>query len=269
MKKVLWIALREFIATVCTKAFLLGLLFLPVMIVVVVFVIGAFSDDDFRASGTIAIVDPTGQVTAEARQILASGSQLADLAAAASEIGVEVDDVEQFAGMLDLAPDFTLMQLPRDADIEAEKAFLFRDDIAGGRLALVVIDADAIEPAEGSAEFGSYELYVGPNTDEREIGAIRFMLRDAIINLRVEAQGFERGLLERLTSIENVRSITVTEDVERATVGGLNFILPMAFMFLLFMGIMGGGQGLMTSTIEEKSSRVVEVLLSAVSPMQL
>ena len=46
-------------------------------------------------------------------------------------------------------------------------------------------------------------------------------------------------------------------------------MLPMAFMFLLFMGVMGGGQGLMTSTIEEKSSRVVEVLLSAVSPMQL
>jgi ABC-type Na+ efflux pump permease subunit len=40
-------------------------------------------------------------------------------------------------------------------------------------------------------------------------------------------------------------------------------------MFLLFMGVMGSGQGLLTTTIEEKSSRVIEVLLSAVSPMQL
>jgi ABC-type Na+ efflux pump permease subunit len=32
---------------------------------------------------------------------------------------------------------------------------------------------------------------------------------------------------------------------------------------------MGSGQALLTTTIEEKSSRVVEVLLSAVSPMQL
>ena len=30
-----------------------------------------------------------------------------------------------------------------------------------------------------------------------------------------------------------------------------------------------GGQTLMTSTVEEKSSRVVEVLLSAVSPLEL
>ena len=32
---------------------------------------------------------------------------------------------------------------------------------------------------------------------------------------------------------------------------------------------MGGGQGMLTTTVEEKSSRVIEVLLSAVSPMQL
>jgi ABC-2 type transport system permease protein len=40
-------------------------------------------------------------------------------------------------------------------------------------------------------------------------------------------------------------------------------------MFLLFMGTMTISQGLLTSVIEEKSSRVVEVLLSAVSPTQL
>jgi ABC-2 type transport system permease protein len=40
-------------------------------------------------------------------------------------------------------------------------------------------------------------------------------------------------------------------------------------MILLMLSVMIGGQYLMTTTIEEKSSRVVEVLLSAVSPMQL
>ena len=66
-----------------------------------------------------------------------------------------------------------------------------------------------------------------------------------------------------------MQSVTVTANAERTTVGAFNVMLPLAFMFLLFMGIMGGGQGLLTSTIEEKSSRVMEVLLSAVSPMQL
>ncbi len=40
-------------------------------------------------------------------------------------------------------------------------------------------------------------------------------------------------------------------------------------MFLLWISVFTAGQYLLTTTIEEKSSRVMEVLLSAVSPMQL
>jgi ABC-2 type transport system permease protein len=40
-------------------------------------------------------------------------------------------------------------------------------------------------------------------------------------------------------------------------------------MAVLMISVMIGGQYLLTTTVEEKSSRVVEVLLSALSPMQL
>jgi ABC-2 type transport system permease protein len=40
-------------------------------------------------------------------------------------------------------------------------------------------------------------------------------------------------------------------------------------MGLLIMGVMFAGQGMLTTTVEEKSNRVMEVLLSAVSPLQL
>jgi len=43
----------------------------------------------------------------------------------------------------------------------------------------------------------------------------------------------------------------------------------MALMGLLLMSVMMSGQYLLTTTIEEKSNRVVEVLLSALSPMEL
>jgi ABC-type Na+ efflux pump permease subunit len=46
-------------------------------------------------------------------------------------------------------------------------------------------------------------------------------------------------------------------------------VLPFAFVGLLLFGVMMGGQGLVTSTVEEESSRVIEVLLSAVSPFEL
>ncbi len=56
---------------------------------------------------------------------------------------------------------------------------------------------------------------------------------------------------------------------ERETLAGFNFLLPIAVISLLSSGVMTGGQSLLTSTVEEKSSRVIEVLLSAVSPMEL
>ena len=280
MKKILWIALREFLATVWTKAFLIGLLFLPVMAAVVVFVIALMGDDDFRAAGRIGIIDPTGLVTAEARQVLADDPLATNIAGEIREHAADVEDAAAGSGAaiesaaavveaLDLGPDFTLVQLPADADLEAEKAMLLSTDPASALLALVVVHPNAIEEPDPDAEFGSYDMYTAPNIDDRESSAVTSMLREAIVNLRMAAYGFERATIDRVTRISRGQSITVTETEERESFGALNFILPVSFMFLLFMGIMGGGQGLMTSTIEEKSSRVVEVLLSAVSPMEL
>jgi len=274
MRKILWIALREFLAIVWTKAFLFGLLFLPVMIGIVAIFINMMDNDDFRAAGRIALIDPTGRVTAEARQALDSNAMERDLAA-----GVRENAPPAFEGAaesaadaieaLDLGPDFTLVQLPSDADLDAEKAMLLSADPENALLALVVVHANAIEEPDPAKPFGSYDLYTAPKIDERESGAVRSMLREAIVDLRISAYGLDRGTIDRITRVEGGQSITVTETEEREAFEGLNFILPMAFMFLLFMGIMGGGQGMMTSTIEEKSSRVVEVLLSAVSPMEL
>jgi ABC-type Na+ efflux pump permease subunit len=43
----------------------------------------------------------------------------------------------------------------------------------------------------------------------------------------------------------------------------------MGFTILLMISVMSSGQYLLTTTIEEKSSRTIEVLLSAVSPLEL
>lgn len=270
MRKVLWIALREFLAIVWTKAFLFGLLFLPLMIGLVAVAINLLGDDDFRAAGRIALIDPTGRVTAEARQALDSNALERGLAAELRENAPPAfEGAADVIETLDLGPDFTLVQLPSDADLDAEKAMLLSADPENALLALVVVHANAIDEPDPTRPFGSYDLYTAPNIDERESGAVRSMLREAIVDLRISAYGLDRDTIDRITRVEGGQSITVTETEEREAFEGMSFILPMAFMFLLFMGIMGGGQGMMTSTIEEKSSRVVEVLLSAVSPMEL
>ena len=61
----------------------------------------------------------------------------------------------------------------------------------------------------------------------------------------------------------------MTKEGERETLGVLNMVMPLAFIGLVLMSVMVSGQYLLTTTIEEKQSRVVEMLLSAVSPMEL
>ncbi len=46
-------------------------------------------------------------------------------------------------------------------------------------------------------------------------------------------------------------------------------LAPLAFVYLLFISILTVSQMLLTNTIEEKSNRIIEVLLSSVSPVQL
>ena len=61
----------------------------------------------------------------------------------------------------------------------------------------------------------------------------------------------------------------MTETGESATSNAFNGVLPMGFALLLMVSVMSSGQYLLTTTIEEKSSRTMEVILSAVSPLEL
>jgi ABC-2 type transport system permease protein len=72
-----------------------------------------------------------------------------------------------------------------------------------------------------------------------------------------------------MTRVAAPRSVTVAAGGERQTATGFNRIVPFVFAGLLVFGVMIGAQTLLTSTVEEKSSRVIEVLLSAVSPLEL
>jgi len=110
---------------------------------------------------------------------------------------------------------------------------------------------------------------VPPNLDDRANDQIQTSLREAIVNARVRARALDRETIDSIVRVPRVRSVTVSKGNERQTVREFNLLLPTAVGVLLFIGVITGGQALLTSTVEEKSSRVIEVLLSAVSPREL
>ena len=64
MKKVLYVAQREFLATAGTKAFIFGILVTPLVVGVLILLVPWFSHQDAPAiGGSVAVIDPTGQGT--------------------------------------------------------------------------------------------------------------------------------------------------------------------------------------------------------------
>src|SRR5439155_12854118 len=88
-------------------------------------------------------------------------------------------------------------------------------------------------------------------------------------NARTPAQSLDRATIDAIVRVGRATSVTVTKSNERQTVAGFNMLLPAGFALVLFIGVLTGGQALLTSMVEEKSSRVIEVLLAAVSPREL
>ncbi len=279
MRRVGLIATREFLATVASRGFIIGLLMMPTLIglfsLIAPRVMNAASA---QIHGAVEVVDPTGEVLSDLRAALEPDAiarrradstvrALANAPAAVRAVvgtsGIAVDTV--LAGV----PEIEVIARPPDADVQKEKAWLAGGSQAARRLALVVLHEDAVTPAPGRLDYGTYDLYVPPNLDDRVETTLYDGLREAIIAARMRARKLDRARVEAVMRLPRPASVTVTAVNERKTNVGFNRALPFMFAGLLVFGIMIGGQTLLTQTIEEKSNRVVEVLLSAVSPLEL
>jgi ABC-2 type transport system permease protein len=288
--KTLSVAYREFMATVVTKGFVFGVLILPLMVGVLTFVIKKTMNNKApQIDGEIAVVDATGQVAERLREYLSPEAlakrrleyerRLAEKAPAGVDKLIEASGESgrlALQAALGEVPQLRVVELPAGTDLEQAKEPLKADKAQKGeRIALVVMSPDALvrppvgESGDGESAKQPYDLFVRAKFDDRIEDEITEGVNDAIVAARVKAEGLDRAYVRSLTHVPHVKSRTVTAKGESDTNPFFNVFLPMAFMGLLMLAVMMGAQSLLLTTIEEKSNRVVEVLLSAVSPMEL
>jgi ABC-2 type transport system permease protein len=273
------IAAREFQAAVMNKGFVIGLLIMPAMVAVLAVVFPrVISSRAQGVRGEVAIIDPTGQVAAMLREALAPEAirrrRVESATRALENTPAPVRDAATSNTALERAigipPELTILERPAGANVQREKSWLTTPPAGGLRhLALIVVQPDAVVAAAGRTEYGSYELYVPENLDDRIEGELYDAIRDSLVSARIRAHNLDRSQVEAVMRVRRATSVTVTTGTERQTNVAFNRALPWVFAGLLVFGVMIGGQTLLTQTVEEKSNRVVEVLLSAVSPMEL
>lgn len=295
MSRILTVARREFLSTVMTKGFLFAVLFIPVMGIVVSFLgILLVSLRPPPVKGSVAIID---------RSVAPGGQPQAALAAVQAKLTPEViaqrirrDTSDEMKLATDQAkklgpdaarkveeaanaarsvpapdmPSISVVPLPPDADIEKEKQALWTGTpYDGGRVALIVIDPDALVRKAPDQPFGRFQMFVKAKLDSRMQGIIKNQVRDGLVDARLAAHGQRPGVIRDLMRLDPPDPQAATPAGEKSAGELQQILVPMGFMILLWISSFTAGQYLLTSTIEEKSSRVMEVLLSAVSPMQL
>lgn len=299
--RILTVALREFKATAFTKAFFFGVVVVPVLITLLVPVaMYLINVKPPPVVGSVAVIDHTGKVaplleerlTPEgiADRLRKSAQAVTDASAKLAENNLEGKTGEAVGNQLRAnservsdaatanAPNLTMEALdPATPDADAKAPLMDGDVKAGGRLVLVVIKPHAVEPKPGednadpdaTPTYESFDLFIRPKLDTRVHGMVASIVRDAIIDARLANANEDRARLTALMRVQEPQARAVTPEGERSSGELQQMILPLAFMLLLWISVMTGGQYLLASTIEEKSNRVMEVLLSAVSPIQL
>lgn len=242
MIKVWHVALREFWTTVTTKGFFIAIFIVPVLTGCVLLLLRVFgADQPPVVGGEIVLIDPAGEVSERARGRLESRAP-AETGLALRLVNGSVTELEQRKQAL----------------------------VAGGTLlAVAVIDADAVEGRGARGGYGTYRLFVRNKLDDRVQEIIDAVLSEVIVEARAEKHGLDARALRELVTVSPHAARTVTKGGEHGATAAFQIALPAVFTLLLFMAVLVSGQSLMSTTIEEKSSRVMEVLLSAVSPLEL
>jgi len=234
VRKVWLIVKREYVTRVKTKGFVFGTVAVPVfsigIMVFSIFLATRLTDHTVR----LAIVDNAGGLAPTV----------------AASLNVKLPNGK---------PEFEVMQtITRPPSEELVRKEL-RAAIRGGRLDAYLV----INSGDRAAEF-----HTKNPSDFTLVQPITRAVNDAVVSSRLGARGLRVENIADVMRDTEVKIIKITKYGE-AEEFGQTFITAIAVSMLLYMTLIMYGVITMRSVLEEKTSRIVEVLVSAVRPFQL
>jgi ABC-type Na+ efflux pump permease subunit len=261
VSKVLAIARSEYLHAVRSKAFLIGVLVMP-LLMSGGFLFQALLEDqvDLR-DRRCAVVDPTGELW----PVLASEAERRNR-------DVIWGEAEEGGAAEQLRPRFVLERFEPAPGERADVALSRR--VADGELqGFVLLDPQIFEE----------HLLLRPlayHTDEPTFTElpnwIEQVVNDEVRRRRCEEAELDQRLVDRISrgvALTTWGLVRLREDGTVAEAEQENelrtFGVPFGAMMLLFMLVMTSAPQLMNQVLEEKLQRISEVLVSAVTPFQL
>lgn len=236
----LWAVIkREYLERVRNKWFIIVTVFGPVFFAMIMVLPAYLSVRGIRDAkvGGIRIVDASG---------VGLGARVAERLATPALLGAP-------------APAAVPVDLVDSTSLAAAESVLVADVVAKKLTGFLVIEPSTLN--DGRARYaGRNASSIGEN--EQVEGA----LRGALMGYRMETAGLDASMARELARLRvNVSTERITDE-GRGGSGVAAAIFGFAIAFLLYMTIILYGQAILRGVLEEKTTRVAEVIISSVKP---
>jgi ABC-2 type transport system permease protein len=271
MNKLLAIIKREYLQRVRTKFFVIMTVLGPLMLVVFTIVPGILFSMKAGGDTRIAIVDQTaGAKLFEPirNSLLKQTSDAEDndnKQGGAGSVGENPKERMEKAGK-SLKGSFRVEQAKLDGrsldDVRRElNARIGRDELDG----YLVIPPDILNNSESTTSY--YGRNVG---DVITRGQIEQRLNSAVRRQRLIEEGVKARDVDALSKSVDVKTYPVNEKgQEGAEDSGAGFAMVFIIAFLIYMTVLLYGQVVLGAIVEEKETRIAEILFSSVRPFHL
>ncbi|WEN15992.1 ABC transporter permease [Rhodanobacter sp. AS-Z3] len=248
MSKIVAVIRREFVERVRTKAFVISTLLLPVFMVAMVLLPAMMMKGGDRTNN-VAVVDASSTGL----------GQPVSQALTAEKIGSGADAKARYTVKVFPATSDELAKV-RDGLI-ASTGFSSKERKDGFDGVLVLTD-DTLATGKVS--------YYGGNVGSMDsMVKLQSGVSSALAGVRLGKSGVDAALVKQAMKPANMETTKVSDGKLTGQSGAESFMIAYFMGFILYIAILIYGQQTMTSVIEEKTSRIMEVLTSSLTPFEM
>lgn len=262
MSKLLIVTKHEYLKRVKSKAFIIGTLLTPLILIAFSVLPGLIVALDTGDIKRFVIIDQTGKLFELSRQAI-TGEKI-DL----NKIGKDFnpantspeDQARQLEALRKDKFEIESFQL-NGRSIEDAKRELNPRILKGEIDGYIVIPPDVLTNR-------NIQFFASNVNDFALHKQIERSISRAVVELRFTEAGVDKKLLEEMSKNLSLSASKVSEAGEES-VSGAAFVLVMAIGVLIFMSILMYGGVILSAVLEEKETRIVEILFSSVSSFDL
>lgn len=237
IKKALVVARWEFMEKVKTKAFLISLVIMPVFMVVMFVAPSFLMNKPGSTTINIGIIDQTGDIAPYLNANLMEKYELPDG-----------------------RPNYNVVVIPpSDSARAVANAMVLRKTLSS----YLVVDTTLFS--------GRKFQYVSENVSNfKDITRLRSTVKDILVVSELKRSGINPAIVKEVTKPVELEAVKLSKaGKEEKTEAGSGLLVGYAFIIILTIFIVTSGQLLVRSVVEEKSNRIVEVLLSSTTPDEI